>query len=384
MRDAVYFQHHECIEWLISHGAKLNEANTDIATLLHAADDGSVGQVVAMLTAGINVDSQDYDGRSALHLAACAGHVEVVKTLIAQGANASLSDRWGSRPVDDARRYGHSDVVAVLSRGDGDDSAFELKQLPNAGPAEAPPASSSHLLASGRVNATTNTSTVELLAAARIGDVAEIKRLHKKRVDLTMEDYDGRTAIHVAAAAGHLDVIMYLAKQKKANLNVQDNMHQTPLQDAISASHDHIVVWLKAHGAVLMDKMMGSRLCQAAFDSNTAELRKMHQAGVDMSVADYDGRTAMHLASAAGHVHVVKLLLQFSAQLNVKDRWGSTPLTDATKQKQEGVVNLLLASASRVTSGPLAVGEQTWSGGIQGDDESDDDVALLGGGHYES
>ena len=32
--------------------------------------------------------------------------------------------------------------------------------------------------------------------------------------------------------------------------------------------------------------------------------------GMDMSLADYDGRTALHLASAEGHVGVVKFLLE--------------------------------------------------------------------------
>ena len=65
------------------------------------------------------------------------------------------------------------------------------------------------------------TSTTELLAAARIGDLKEIRRLHKKRVNLAGADYDGRTAMHVAAAAGRLDILKYLSKQKDANFNVQ-------------------------------------------------------------------------------------------------------------------------------------------------------------------
>ena len=32
--------------------------------------------------------------------------------------------------------------------------------------------------------------------------------------------------------------------------------------------------------------------------------------GMDMSLADYDGRTALHLASAEGHAGVVKFLLE--------------------------------------------------------------------------
>ncbi len=32
--------------------------------------------------------------------------------------------------------------------------------------------------------------------------------------------------------------------------------------------------------------------------------------GMDMNAADYDGRTALHLACAEGHLNVVRLLLE--------------------------------------------------------------------------
>ena len=34
-----------------------------------------------------------------------------------------------------------------------------------------------------------------------------------------------------------------------------------------------------------------------------------YQQGVDMNLGDYDGRTALHLAAAEGHVRCVKFLL---------------------------------------------------------------------------
>jgi ankyrin repeat protein len=51
------------------------------------------------------VNSQDYDKRSALHLAACEGHVEVVKHLLAMGANPTLRDRFGGTALHDSVRH---------------------------------------------------------------------------------------------------------------------------------------------------------------------------------------------------------------------------------------------------------------------------------------
>ena len=50
---------------------------------------------------------------------------------------------------------------------------------------------------------------------------------------------------------------------------------------------------------------------------------------VDVNSADYDNRTALHLACAEGHNRVVSLLIWKHAQLDLKDRWGVTPLQDA-------------------------------------------------------
>lgn len=46
--------------------------------------------------------------------------------------------------------------------------------------------------------------------------------------------------------------------------------------------------------------------------------------GVDVNSIDLDGRTAMHIAACEGHLEVAKLLLRRRANVNARDRWGST------------------------------------------------------------
>ena len=50
------------------------------------------------------------------------------------------------------------------------------------------------------------------------------------------------------------------------------------------------------------------------------ELRK----GVEPNLADYDKRTALHLASCEGRTDIVLLLLEKGADVNSVDRWGRT------------------------------------------------------------
>jgi ankyrin repeat protein len=55
---------------------------------------------------GIEVDTQDGDGRTPLSLAAERGHYDVVRILSKHGANRELNDSNGQRPVDYALRHG--------------------------------------------------------------------------------------------------------------------------------------------------------------------------------------------------------------------------------------------------------------------------------------
>lgn len=46
--------------------------------------------------------------------------------------------------------------------------------------------------------------------------------------------------------------------------------------------------------------------------------------GVEANLADYDKRTALHLASCEGCTEIVVLLLEKGADVNSIDRWGRT------------------------------------------------------------
>ncbi|THU46193.1 hypothetical protein C4D60_Mb09t02360 [Musa balbisiana] len=82
--------------------------------LMFMACQGDARGVDDLLKDGLDVNSIDLDGRTALHIAACEGHVDVVRLLLSWRANIDARDRWGSTASADAKYYGNDEVYGLL------------------------------------------------------------------------------------------------------------------------------------------------------------------------------------------------------------------------------------------------------------------------------
>lgn len=85
-----------------------------VMTLCWASARGDLIAIQELLAAGVDVNAADYDGRTAIHLAASEGHARVVRFLVEHGARPEVADRWGGTPLADAQREGHREVVTYL------------------------------------------------------------------------------------------------------------------------------------------------------------------------------------------------------------------------------------------------------------------------------
>ena len=57
-------------------------------------------------------------------------------------------------------------------------------------------------------------------------------RHHLQGIDLNTSDYDGRTALHVAAAEGQLECVRFLLEAAEVDPNPQDRWKFTPVGEA--------------------------------------------------------------------------------------------------------------------------------------------------------
>jgi predicted component of type VI protein secretion system len=112
--------HAEVARILLAAGADVRARNRYGGTaLIPAAHYGHVETVRTLLQSSIDVNHVNDLGWTALLEAVILGdggprHVEIVRMLLAAGADASKADREGTTPLAHARRRGQADVVKLL------------------------------------------------------------------------------------------------------------------------------------------------------------------------------------------------------------------------------------------------------------------------------
>jgi len=96
----------------------LSGYETGVLMCTYAAQ-GWRAQIEDLVRNGVDVNTGDYDSRTALHLAASEGHVDVVESLLALNANVNATDRMGFSPLVDACRHGHFQIQMMLKDAGG-------------------------------------------------------------------------------------------------------------------------------------------------------------------------------------------------------------------------------------------------------------------------
>ena len=98
----------------------------------------------------------------------------------------------------------------------------------------------------------------KLISYSARGELENIKSLRGK-IDFNVTDYDKRTALHLSASEGHMNIVKYLVDEIHVNINVKDRWGNTPISEANqkdSSSHIEIMDFLRKTNAVLVLQKM--------------------------------------------------------------------------------------------------------------------------------
>lgn len=167
--------------------------------------------------------------------------------------------------------------------------------------------------------------TNHFLFAASRGDTRVISLMCENGFDPNNADYDKRTALMVASMKGNLDVVELLLTQPGTRINETDMHDLSALLEAARNGHEAVMELLIQHGATLSmpEGQAAGILCQAVFQGDLPLLKRLVEAGIDVNAADYDRRTATHVAAAENNAVAVRLLTEHGANLALPDRWGN-------------------------------------------------------------
>jgi ankyrin repeat protein len=181
-------------------------------------------------------------------------------------------------------------------------------------------------------------ATMNLLDAARIGDVETVRSLLGGDTGTEIRDPDGRTPLLLATRRDEVEIARLLI-EAGADVNAKDTIRDTPFLYAGAEGRDAILRLILATGrADLRDtnRYGGVALIPAAHHGHPSTVRILLETDIDVDHINDLGWTALIEAvilSDGGPVHqeIVGLLVDAGADPRIADRDGVTPLEHARK-----------------------------------------------------
>ena len=147
------------------------------------------------------------EGGTPLHTAARGGHLEVIKFLIANGADVNARRKDGESAVSEAVFNGHIDAARFL-------------------------------IASGaNINNVGAEGHTPLHWAALHGNVDAATLLMERGAEVTIKDKDGRTPVQCAFVSGHIPVVERLLTSERVTLKLENTPFAEALQQLFAAAN---------------------------------------------------------------------------------------------------------------------------------------------------
>jgi ankyrin repeat protein len=195
-----------------------------------------------------------------------------------------------------------------------------------------------------------------LHAAAADGDVAEIERLLKDGENPNLQDANSRTPLLVATYRRHHKAAEALLKGG-ANPNARDLQRFDMLTIAVVQNDIEMLKVGLANGvsaSTVTGQSDGTALISAAHLGYVEFVKLLIEAKAPVDHVNAMGWTALITAIVLGngskeHVATVDALVKAGAEVEIKDRRGTTALGHARQRGYSDIVKILEAAAGRKT-----------------------------------
>ncbi|XP_071111901.1 serine/threonine-protein phosphatase 6 regulatory ankyrin repeat subunit B-like [Haliotis cracherodii] len=292
--------------------------------LMMAAEKGHRQVFDLLVTQGADVTLVDDDRHNILHVASLGGHVDIVKYVLLQKvADINSRGRYGWTPLMVAAQKGHRQVFDLLVGEEADVSLVNdnrndiLHVACLGGDVDIVKYVLSQKVAD--INIRGRYGKTPLMVAAQKGHRQVFDLLVTQGADVSLVDDDGNNVLHVACLEGHVDIVKYVLSQKVADINSRGRYGWTPLMVAAQKGHRQV-----------FDLLVGEE--------------------ADVSLVNDNRNDILHVACLGGHVDIVKYVLsQKVADINIRGRYGKTPLMVAAQKGHRQVFDLLVTQGADVS-----------------------------------
>ena len=187
-------------------------------------------------------------------------------------------------------------------------------------------------------------SAADLIDATKRQDVATVRTLLAKHVDVNSQAADGSTALHWAAQRNSPQLVDLLVRAG-ANAKAPTRYNVPPLYFAALNGNAPVMERLLAAGADANGTVYEGQtmLMTAALSGRPEAVRLLLQRGAKVdAVEPYRGQTALMWAASEGNTDAAAVLLEAGADITAKSTGGFTPLLFAVRNARQDTAELLL------------------------------------------
>ncbi|WP_265034646.1 MULTISPECIES: ankyrin repeat domain-containing protein [unclassified Wolbachia] len=331
----------------------INEA-ISFLKLMRFIECGDYYQVLQCLNDGVNINAQNNNNQTPLHMASLKGMASIVKLLLERGAKINIQDNQGETALHYASYYSHYATVEILLK-----KGAKINTQGNLGKTALHHAAFANnvgmikflLEAGAKANAkdnfdrtplsfTDNKEMITLLRNKQIiesvveGNDNQVLRCLNDGADVNAKNDNKKAILHMASLRGMTSIVELLLKNG-VDINTKNNQGNTALHFASYLSNNTIVTFpLKREAKADVKDNKGETTLHFAFYNNySAIVELLLENGADINIQDHLGRTALHYVTSANNADMVELLLKAGAEANIKDNDGRKP-SSFTKNKE--------------------------------------------------
>lgn len=197
-------------------------------------------------------------------------------------------------------------------------------------------------------------TALHLAAAAGLLEQVRILMQHPQTLDA--RDSEGFTPLMFAVQEGKEDVVAALLSVTK-EIDAGDHQDRTALHHAARVGHARIAKHLLDAGAAAGVFCVGAAtpLMMASTAGNVDTVQVLLSHGVDCNALDLkEGYSALMLAAFGGHIPVMQALIDAGADVNQCTEWNVNALTMAERGEDEDAVQMLRGLGA-TNAGPVVM-----------------------------